>query len=224
MYKFGVIYNDIAYDNILINKLNKKFYLFDFDLIYFIDIDGQKLLQQTEDKIFKGNLHLIPPSSWYYLFTKEKRLKFRENHKEYDDEKVTDIFIEYGYYQSKYAFTSMILHGIIKYFCIYYKSKCESLLFDVYDVNLMELNEGLLLFLRMPYKNPQNFTFKDWDTLYQNVWCKRYLMIKRLRDENKKEDIFKEIIRDDIKHKFWKSILIFNDDIYYLNHSICITT
>ena len=115
----------------------------------------------------------------------------------------------------------MILHGIVKYFCVYYKSKCESLLFDALGVNLMELNERLLLFLRMPYKEPQNYTVNDWDNLYQSVWCKRYLMIERLREENKKQDIFKEIARDDIKDKFWKSILMFDEDTDYLDRSVC---
>ena len=39
MYENGVIYNDITFDNVLISKITKKFYLFDFGQLFFLDLE-----------------------------------------------------------------------------------------------------------------------------------------------------------------------------------------
>eukprot|EP01083_Nonionella_stella_P074407 201853_1 len=218
MDELNVYHNDFHEGNILINKDDFRFYLIDFGDLF--ENNGWHWLNRKEDVEFKCCPHTCPPSTWYYLHSLGRRLKFT---KEYDVEHYggnatnseddhfiehMDALAEYAKYSKRYEMISIIFHGFIHFYCtdIVNNEMCDGLL---------QMNQRMRMF-RNP-KNRKGVAFDDVQ-LYIDRWCMRHQMMDIL---HKQSDHLQGI--HSVKHKtqFWSLMEIYDDDWKYVDKNAC---
>ena len=225
MFQFGVIYQDLSYDNIIINIQSQQFYLFDFNTLCFIDEQKENLIfKENENKIsfglFIGGLlpYLFPPQAWYYLASARKRRKFRDDHMSNitSNVNIIDTLIKYGHYKNQYAITTMMFHSFAKYLIIKYHGNNNDI---SYMKQLQFLNKNILSLIDVKNRNPKLLDKDEFENLYQNVWCQRFKMVQILREQ--REGIMFAINDIELVEEFFGIIKIYDNDLNYINETSC---
>lgn len=214
-------HNDFHEGNILINKDDNRWYLIDFGDL-FID-HAYNWYNPNEDMVFKCIPHTCPPSTWYHLQSRKKRVNFRNeynikhgiNVSESGDWLIAmDELSKLAVYSKRYEIISIMFHGFVHWYCIRVVNDNENGI-GLMCKQLMEWNQWMRMYRNVNNRKGVDF---DNDMIYIERWCVRQRMLYLLKRDGNNLQSLKDKRR---KQRFWKLVDIYQNDLKYLNMSIC---
>eukprot|EP01084_Bolivina_argentea_P208284 355182_1 len=191
-----LVHNDLWNKNILVDMDSYKCYLIDYEMLFeYGNVAESNLL-------LRGKIHTQNPFAAFYLWNKEMRHKFIEEHG--NTNKTFQMIINYGYLTQKYKLRFIILDIATKYF---QNTHLDKLMNNIYS---SQYEESIAA-----EKNPKKYTKmnnRKYMRLYEKlkkVWCLRYnqlLLMVDLVHKSKKYNKYTRVFRREIVDKLLKQL------------------